>query len=63
LDTIAKIFGIGIVLCVADMVLTKSDKKDVAFWLGLAGIVFIMFIVVPMIGRIFNEVKTIFSIF
>lgn len=62
MTTIAQIFGIGIVLCVADMILSKSDKKDVAFWLGLAGVAIIMAMVVPQIGRLFNEVKSIFFI-
>lgn len=60
MDIIAKIFGIGIVLCVGDMLLSKSDKKDVAFWLGLAGIVVIMAIVIPQVGRLFDQVRTIF---
>ena len=63
MDTIARIFGIGIILCVADMILSKSDKKDVAFWLCLAGIAVIMAMVVPQIGQLFNEVQSIFKIY
>lgn len=63
MDLIAKVFGIGIVLCVSDMILTKSDKKDVAFWLCLAGMVVIMAIVVPQVGKLFDTVKSIFFIY
>lgn len=61
METIAKIFGMGIVLCVADMILAKSGKQDIAFWIGIAGVVIIMAMVVPQLGQLFNRVKSIFS--
>jgi stage III sporulation protein AC len=51
----------GIVLCVADMILAKSGKQDIAFWIGIAGVVIIMAMVVPQLGQLFNRVKSIFS--
>ena len=63
MNTIAKIFGIGIVLSVADMILVKAGKNDVAFWLGLAGLAIVMAMVVPQIGHFFDDVKSIFHMY
>jgi stage III sporulation protein AC len=60
---VASIFGMGVLLSVIDIILKKAGKEDVAFWIGLAGIVAIMFLVVPQLGRLFDEVRSIFSIF
>jgi stage III sporulation protein AC len=58
---IAKIFGIGIILAIGEMVLDKSNKNDVAFGLGLAGIIVVMLLVVPQIFRLFSMVTTTFG--
>ena len=59
---IAKIFGIGIILVIAEMVLDKSNKSDIAFGIGLAGIGIVMLLVLPLIFRLFNTVTTTFSL-
>ena len=63
MDTISKIFGIGIILCVTDIILKKSGKEDVGFWLGLAGLAIVMAMVVPQIGQFFDNVKSIFHVY
>ncbi len=59
---IARIFGIGIILTVAEMVLDKSNKNDIAFGLGLAGIVIVMLIVISKVSQLFNAVTTMFNL-
>jgi stage III sporulation protein AC len=58
----AKIFAIGILLCVTDIILSKSGKNDVAFWLSLAGLALIMAMVVPQISQLFKNVLTMFNL-
>jgi stage III sporulation protein AC len=60
---VAQIFGMGILLAVIDILLRKAGKEEVAFWVSLAGLVAIMFIVLPTVGKLFEEVQSIFHIF
>jgi hypothetical protein len=46
---------------IAEMILDKSNKNDVAFALGLAGIVIIMLLVVPQIFSLFSTVTNTFG--
>ena len=59
---IAKLFGLGIILTIAEMVLNKSGKNDVAFGIGLAGVAIIMIIVVAQVAKLFGTVTTMFSL-
>jgi hypothetical protein len=43
------------------MVLDKSNKNDIAFGLGLAGIIVVMLLVVPQIFKLFSMVTTTFG--
>lgn len=58
---IAKIFGIGVILVISEMVLDKSNKNDIAFGLGLAGMGIVMLLVVPLIFRLFSMVTSTFG--
>ncbi|WP_027632902.1 stage III sporulation protein AC [Clostridium hydrogeniformans] len=55
-----KIGGIGIVLLILEKVLKSSGKDDVATMTNIAGIVIILIMVITMISKLFDSVKTMF---
>ncbi|OPJ63209.1 stage III sporulation protein AC [Clostridium oryzae] len=57
-----KIGAIGILLIVLDKVLKSSGKEDIAAITNLAGIIIILLMIINLIYKLFNEVKTMFSL-
>ena len=57
---IFKIAGVGIVLLIIDKVLEANNKKEYASLANLVGIIIILTMVVSMVGKLFDTVKTMF---
>ena len=60
---IFKIAGIGIVVAVLNQVLKKTEREEMATMVTLTGIVVVLMIVIEMIGRLFESVRTIFQLY
>lgn len=58
---IAKIFGVGVILIIGETVLDKGNKADIAFALGLGGVIIVMVWVTPLIFKLFSSVTTTFG--
>ncbi|WP_066500264.1 stage III sporulation protein AC [Abyssisolibacter fermentans] len=63
IDIIFKIAGIGILIAVLNQVLKKAGSEDHAMVTTIAGIVVVLTMVIGMISRLFNEVKTVFKLY
>jgi stage III sporulation protein AC len=59
---IFKIGATGILLVILDKVLKSSGKEDIATIANMAGIIIILMMVINLISKLFNEVKTMFMI-
>ena len=57
-DMIFKIAAIGIIVAVLNQVLIRAGREDQAMMTTLAGIVVVLFIIIPMISQFFSSVKT-----
>lgn len=55
-----KIAGVSIIIIVLDQILKSSGKGDYAIVTNLAGIVIILMMVINLINKLFNTVKTMF---
>lgn len=62
IDLIAKIFGLGIVVTVADMVLAQAGRKDIAYGITLAAIALVLGVVVKQIYDLFENVSRLFKL-
>ncbi|GFP76708.1 MULTISPECIES: stage III sporulation protein AC [Clostridium] len=62
LSLIFKIAGAGIILLIIDKVLKGSGKDDVATIANIAGIVIILTMVINLISKLFDSVKTMFML-
>ena len=57
IDVIFKIAGIGIITAVVNSILEKSDKKEIATFVTIAGLILVLVIVVDMMGGLFGTLK------
>ena len=60
---IFKIAGIGILTAVLNSVLKSLGKEDLAALAALAGLTVVLFMVVEMIGQLFDYVRCVFALY
>ena len=60
-DIIFKIAGIGILTAVVSQILKNSGKDEISTLATLAGIILVIFMVLGMIGDLFESIKSIFK--
>ncbi len=63
IDIIFKIAGVGIITAVINNILEKSEKKEIATLVTLAGLVIVLMMVVEMIGGLFDTLRAIFRLY
>jgi stage III sporulation protein AC len=57
-----KIGAFGIVLMILDKILKASGKDEIAMITNLAGIVIVLITVIGLIGKLFSNVRTMFTL-
>ena len=62
ISIIFKIAAIGIVITVLCQVLKHSGMEEQAFLLSLAGLIIVLFWIVPYISELFETMESLFSI-
>lgn len=62
-NLIFKIAAIGILVSVLNQVLIRSGREEQATMTTLAGIIVVLFMVISVISRLFNTVKTMFQLY
>ena len=60
LTIIFKIAAVGIVVTVLSQVLKHSGREEQAFLLSLAGLIIVLFWIVPYISELFETMETLF---
>lgn len=63
IDIIFKIAGVGIITAVINNILEKSEKKEIATLVTLAGLVIVLMMVIEMIGGLFDTLRAIFKLY
>ena len=58
---IFKIAAVGIVITVLSQVLKHSGREEQAFLLSPAGLIIVLFWIVPSISELFQTMETLFS--
>ncbi len=62
INLIFKIAAVGILVSVVSQVLKHSGRDELAFLTSLAGLVLVLFWIVPYISELFEAIKTMFSL-
>jgi stage III sporulation protein AC len=63
IDLIFKIAAVGILVAVLNIILKQSQREEMAMMTTLAGIVIVLLMVIDLISRLFQNVKTIFQLY
>lgn len=61
-NLIFKIAAIGIVIAVLNNVLIRSGREEMAMMTTLTGIVVVLMMVITLISRLFDTVRTMFQL-
>lgn len=61
-NLIFKIAAVGILVSVLSQVLKHSGREEEAFLTSLAGLILVLFWVIPYINQLFVSVKELFSL-
>ncbi|MCD8103743.1 MAG: stage III sporulation protein AC [Lachnospiraceae bacterium] len=62
INLIFKIAAVGILVSVLSQVLKQSGREEHAFLTSLAGLILVLFWLVPYISQLFETVKSLFSL-
>ena len=62
IDLIFKIAGIGIIVAVLNIVLTRAEREEQAMMTVLAGLTVVLMMIVQQIGSLFETVKNVFGL-
>ncbi|MBQ9118552.1 MAG: stage III sporulation protein AC [Lachnospiraceae bacterium] len=62
IQLIFKIAAVGILVSVLNQVLKHSGREDQAFLVSLAGLLVVLFWIVPYIAELFETIQTLFQL-
>lgn len=62
INLIFKIAGISLLIIVLDKILETTGKEEYAMVVNLAGIIIILMMVLQLVSKLFDEVRTMFSL-
>ena len=62
INLIFKIAAVGILVSILSQVLKHSGREDQAFLTSLAGLILVLFWIVPYIYELFETIKNLFSL-
>lgn len=59
---IFRIAAVGILVTVLNQILKSSGRDDIAYLTGLAGLLLVLFWLLPYIAELFETIQTLFQI-
>ena len=62
INLIFKIAAVGIVVSVLSQILKQSGREEHAFLTGLAGLLLVLFWIIPYISQLFESIKSLFAL-
>ena len=62
IQLIFKIAAVGILVSVLNQILKQSGREDQAFLVSLAGLLVVLFWIVPYIAELFETIQKLFSL-
>lgn len=61
-DFIFRVAGIGIIVAVMNVLLSRSGREEQALMITISGLVVVLLMVVEKIAKLFETIKTVFGI-
>ena len=56
-----KMAAVGMIITIICQILKKSDRDDIATLVSIVGLVIVLFVVVGMVGDLFEEIQRVFE--
>ena len=63
IDIIFKIAAVGLITAIINQVLKKTDKDEIATLVTLAGLVIVLIMIINMISRLFDTLRSVFGMY
>ena len=61
-ELIFKIAGVGIIVAVLNLLLSRSGREEQALMTTLAGLIVVLMMLMPQISNLFQSIKDMFSL-
>ena len=61
-NLIFKIAAVGILVSVVSQILKQCGREELAFLTGIAGLVLVLFWLIPYISQLFETIKSLFAL-
>ncbi len=62
ISLILKVAGVGILVAVSAQILSKYGREEQATFVGIAGILVVLLMLVDQMGQLFSELRHIFGL-
>ena len=62
INLIFKIAAVGILVSVLSQIIKQSGREEHAFLTGLAGLLLVLFWIIPYISQLFESIKSLFAL-
>lgn len=62
IDFVFKVAGIGIIVAVLNIIVGKSGRDEQALLVTIAGLIVVLAVVIPEVGKLFSEIKAVFGL-
>lgn len=61
IDILLRIAGVGLLVAVINLILTKAGREDIAVLATVAGIVIVLLTVLTLMGQLLREMQAVFQ--
>ncbi|MDP4133158.1 MAG: stage III sporulation protein AC [Bacillota bacterium] len=62
IEFVFRVAGVGIIVAVLQMLVSKAGRDEQALFVTLAGLVVVLAMVIPELGSLFETIKAVFGL-
>lgn len=62
IEFVFKVAGIGLIVAVLNMIVGKSGRDEQALLVTVAGLIVVLALVIPEVGRLFESIRSVFGL-
>ncbi len=62
IEFVFKVAGIGLIVAVLNMIVGKSGRDEQALIVTISGLIVVLALVIPEIGKLFESIKAVFGL-
>lgn len=62
IEFVFKVAGVGLIVAVLNMIVGKSGRDEQALIVTISGLIVVLALVIPEIGRLFESIRAVFGL-